>query len=496
MASPAHARAPRALHSPRLVSGPEQSAGRPSAKSPLSANRTLSHGLGGAFVVRECARFVTVTDSPSSHHGLLEALRERRPALDLSTLEICFLVALQRRAEERGLAAFGEQELSDVFEQVSGVISPELEQVRARATHAIRRLREQRLLVRVDGAGVRRAGDFGLSRLASAITDFYVEEEALSRDDLDLLATALLASLREVLLAAGRAKRAEEWRGQVIGPLRITAGDLILGIERRQRGFDARQESFQREITSLLEADWWSAIDRCQRLLDDSTVTLQQLGELLLRYTHELQNVLHDVLELSIAAEQREAEGVTQRLMGQVDRIAAWGAARQQAWSDYYDHVHRYLRDVVRLDPSRALTARLREQLSGHGQSSFALTVAAAPALRVLRDVVPPAPPPPVRRPRPERTPTLEQVPTLDSVDPLEARVRELIAGGASELSDVTRRATAELPVEQHFLGAGKIAELAARLGRPEPARERPWVAVSPGLVIEEWPMANGERRS
>jgi chromosome partition protein MukF len=447
-------------------------------------------------VVRECAPFVTVTDSPSSQHGLLETLRERGPALDLSTLEICFLVALQRRAEERGLPAFGEQELSDVFEQVSSVVSPELEQVRARATHAIRRLREQRLLVRVDGAGVRRAGDFGLSRLASAITDFFVDEEALSRDDLDLLARTLLASLREVLAAAQRAKRPEEWRGQVIGPLRITASDLILGIERRQRGFDARQESFQREITRLLEAEWWSAMGRCQTLLDDSAATLQQLGELLLRYTHELQSVLHDLLELSVACEQREAEGVTERLMGQVDRIAAWGAARQTAWSDYYDHVHRYLRDVVRLDPSRALTARLREQLSGHGQSSFALTVAAAPALRVLRDVVPPAPPAPVRRPRPERAAALEQVAPPAAVDPLEARVQELIAGGARQLSDVTRQVTAELPDEHRFLGAGKIAELAARLGRPEPERERPWVPVGPGLVIEDWPMTRGERRS
>lgn len=447
-------------------------------------------------MVRECAPFVTVTDSPNSHHALLVALRDRRPALDLSTLEICFLVALQQRAEERGLAAFGEQELSDVFERVAAVVSPEVEQIRSRATHAIRRLREQRLLVRVDGAGVRRAGDFGLSRLASAITDFFVEEEALTQSDLDLLARTLLASLREVLTAAQRAKRPEDWQGHVIGPLRITASDLILGIERRQRGFDARQESFQGEITRLIEADWWSAVDRCQKLLDDSAATLQQLGDLLLRYTHELQSVLQDVLELSIAAEHREAEGVSQRLMGQIDRIAAWGAARQQAWSEYYDHVHRYLRDVVRLDPSRALTARLREQLSGHGQSSFALTVAAAPALRMLRDVVPPAPPPPVRRPRPERAPALEQVAPSAAVDPLEARVRELIAGGASELSEVTRQATAELPAEQRFLGAGKIAELAARLGRPEPAKERPWVPVSPGLVIEDWPMTHGGRRS
>ena len=441
-------------------------------------------------------RPTAVPDSPSSPRTLLEALHGRRPALELSSIDICFLVALQQRAERLGLVAFSEADLSDVFEQVCSVVSPESEQVKARATHAIRRLREQRLLVRVDGAGVRRAGEFGLSRLASAVSDFYVESEALSRENLELLAQTLLTSLREVLDQAKRAKRAEDWRGKVIGPLRITASDLISGIERRQRGFDTAQENFQREITELLDSDWWSAVDRCQKLLDESSAALQELGELVLRYTHESQTVLQDVLELCVGAEQHEAEAVAQRLMGHIDRIAAWGASRQRAWSEYYDHVHRYLRDVVRLDPSRALTARLREQLSGHVDSPFALTVAAAPALRALRNVVPPSPAPPVRRPRAERAPRLEEVAPSAAIDPLEARVRELLHGGAGELSEVTRGATEELPPEQRFLGAGKVAELAARLGRPELARERPWVAVSPGLVIEDWQMTREQQKS
>lgn len=425
--------------------------------------------------------------SVQSPEQTLAAFFEKRPALELGTLDLCFVVTLQLEAHEHALPSFREEQLVDTFERVCSIVAPGTEQVAARATHTIRRLREQRLLTRVDGAGVTRAGEFALSRLASAIVDFYIEDEVLTRDSLDLLARTLLVSLTEVLERARRAKKSQDWQAGVIGPLRITASDLILGIERRQRGLDVQQEQFQREIGALLETDWFNAIDRCQSLLEDTAATLQQLNELLLRYTHQLETVLEDILELASAAEARTAEAVAQRVMGQIDRVAAWGASRQEAWSEYYDYVHRYLRDVVRLDPARALTQRLREQLSGHVASPFSLTVADAPPVRVLRSVIPPAPPVPVRRPRTERTPKLEEVSSENPMDALEKRVRGIIAEGAADLSQVTAQVVEELPLAQGFATAGKIAELAAQLGRPELQRERPWVPVRDGLVIEDW---------
>ena len=425
--------------------------------------------------------------STSREQYSLASFFERRPALELSTLDLCFVVTLQLKAHELGLASFREQQLLDAFEHVCQVVAPETEQVAARATHTIRRLREQHLLTRVDGAGVTRAGEFCLSRLASAIVDFYVEHEVLTRDNLELLSRTLLASLNEVREGARRAKRAQDWQASVIGPLRITASDLILGIERRQRGLDAQQEQFQREISQLLETDWFNAIDRCQQLLDSTASTLEQLNQLLLRHTHQFETVLQDILELAAAGEARTAEAVAQRVLGQVDRVAAWGASRQQAWSEYYDYVHRYLRDVVRLDPARALTQRLREQLSGHVDSPFALTVADAPPIRVLRSVLPPAPPPAVRRPRADRAPKLDVAPAQNPADLLLSRVRESLEGGAVGLSQLTAQATEHLPPEQRFASAGQVAELAARLAKPALDRERPWVAVREGLVIEEW---------
>jgi chromosome partition protein MukF len=417
----------------------------------------------------------------------LAAFIQKRPSLELSTLDLCFVVTLQLEAQEHALPSFREEQLVDTFERVCAIVAPGTELVAARATHTIRRLRDQRLLTRVDGAGVARAGEFALSRLASAIVDSFIEDEVLTRDSLDLLARTLLVSLNEVLDRARRAKRPQDWQAGVVGPLRITASDLILGVERRQRGLDVQQEQFQREIASLIETDWFNAIDRCQQLLDETASTLQQLNELLLRHTHQIETLLDDILELAGRAEARTAEAVAQRVMGQIDRVAAWGAARQEAWSEYYDYVHRYLRDVVRLDPARALTQRLREQLSEHVASPFSLTVASAPPLCLLRSVVPPAPPAPVRRPRGERAPKVEEVASENPMDALAKRVRDALDGGASDLSAVTARVVEEMPAEQGFATAGKVAELAAQLGRPELSRERPWVPVRDGLVIEDW---------
>ena len=113
-------------------------------------------------------------------------------------------------------------------------------------------------------------------------------------------------------------------------PLRITVGDMVAGIERRQRGLDAQQEEIQAEIASLLSNDWFSAIDRCQSLLDATTHTLRELNEILLRDTHHFVALLQDIQALAVSAENVEAEGAAQRVIEHVDRIGAWGGARQR----------------------------------------------------------------------------------------------------------------------------------------------------------------------
>jgi chromosome partition protein MukF len=418
---------------------------------------------------------------------VLAAVAERGLSLELGTLDLCFVVALYVRGEGAQLPSFTELQLEDVFAQVCAAVQPGAEQVKRRGTHAIQRLRDQRMLTRVDGQGVVRTGEFALSRLATGIVEFFLEEDVLTRESLTLLTATLLATIAQVVGAAQAAQTPDDWQAGVVGPLRVTIAELIAGIERRQRGLDLQQEEFQAEIRRLLEADWFGAIDRCQALLESTSSTLRELNDVLLRDSSKLLTLLHDVQDLAITAGSLEAEAACHRLMDQVDRIAAWGAARLRAWSEYFQYVHRYLRDVVRLDPTRALTQRLREQLAGTAGRAFSLTVAGMPPIRLLRAVTPPRDRPPVARPRAQR----EKDPAADlGEDPqavLEGQVRAALDGGAQVLSGVTEAVTADLPGPERFVVAGRVAHTVAQLARARSQIERPWVAVGDDLLIEEW---------
>jgi chromosome partition protein MukF len=385
------------------------------------------------------------------------------------------------------MASFSEDQLIDVFDQVCDAVEPTAEVQRV-AAHAIRRLRDQRMLSRVDGAGVVRAGQYALTRLAVGIVDFYLADESLTRESLTLLLRSLKESIVAALAAARLASSADQWRTSVVGPLRVTVADLVHGIERRQRGFDAQQEQFQRDVAGLLQADWFSAVDRCQALLDATTETLRELGDVLLVHAAQIHDVLQDIQDLAATAGEGEAEAVARRVGEQVDRISAWSGARQRAWSEYYQYVHRFLRDVVRIDPTRVLTHRLREQLSGAGCKGFALRVAAAPPIRLLRGVQPPREErPPVRRRSGERERTLTDAPPVDPQAKLDADVRAAVQGGARGLAEVTDLLTRDMPAGERYVAAGRIALAVARVCRPLTAAERPWVLVADDLVIEEW---------
>ncbi|MCW5806870.1 MAG: chromosome partition protein MukF [Deltaproteobacteria bacterium] len=429
-----------------------------------------------------------MTFAPSHEpNRVIASLARDQVTLDLKTVELCFLAGLYLRADKAALASFEEDVLVDMFEQVCDVVEPGAENPRKRATHSIQRLREQRMLARVDGAGIVRAGDYALTTLAAAIVQYFLADEALTRESLTLLTGTLGAQLAQVLSAAKKVADAEAWRSEVSAPLRVTVSELVSGIERRQRGLDAQQEEVQAEIAKLLQSDWFSAVDRCQLLLDTMTSTLDELNAILLRDTHLFVAFLLEIQGLATAAENRDAEETVQRVIEHVDRIAAWGRARQQAWSEYYQYVHRYLRDVVRLDPDRALSQRLRDQTAAWPASPYHLVVAHAPSIRLLRPPEARVERPPVARPRTEREADPAWVEREDVHADLEALVAQAIDEGAATLAEVSARVLPELPASQHYASAGRIADAVGRLARVHGEHERPWTPVLARLEVEDW---------
>lgn len=431
-----------------------------------------------------------MTTASTDPTKLVAALSRDQVSLQLGTFDLCCLAGVYLRANRDSLASFDEESLVDLFEQVCDMVEPGADNPRKRATHAIQRLRDQRMLARVDGAGVVRSGEYALTRLAAAVVEYFLADEALTRESLTLLTRTLLGQLAEVKSEASRADTPEAWRDRVVGPLRVTVGELVGGIERRQRGLDASQERVQQNISDLLQADWFGAVDEAQALLDTTTTTLAELNEVLMRDAHQFVALLQEVHDLAEAAGAVEAQEAAQRVTEQVDRIAVWGHARQRAWSDYYQFVHRYLRDVVRLDPDRALSQRLRDQLAGWTARPFHLVLARAPSMRLLRDVSPRVDRPVVMRPRADRERPPDNVSADEGEIDLDALVRAALDDGAVSLSAVTARVLAALPEARRFAAAGQVAARLANQVQVRSARERPWVAVTGAIEVEQWSLA------
>lgn len=454
--------------------------------------------------------------------------------LELKNIDICFLAALHLRADETSLTSFEEDLVFEIFEEVCQLIEPNADNPKLRATNALQRLRDQRMLTRVDGAGIVRAGEYVLTRLASAVVDFFLSDEALTKDSLTVLNHAILDQIADIVSKAKKirnelAKKEDkrkapptkkkgkeeetpeqkeqvflaefeelknQWRSGVITPLRITVSDLLRGIERRQKGLDDQQSQVQTKISGLLQSDWFDAIDRCQSLLDTTTQTLRELNEILLRDASQFQTLLQELSILSSEMSFKEAEEVVQQISEQVDRISTWGMARQKAWSEYYQYVHRYLRDVVRLDPQRALSQRLRDQLNTWANDPFALIVAYQPSILLLRPIDKVMQAPAVGREISDREHILDAELLQEKSEKIEILVKMILEESPGTLAEVTDQVIALLPAEERFSSAGIVFEVVTRLNRGESERERPWVPISQDILIEDWQIRNPSIKS
>jgi chromosome partition protein MukF len=441
----------------------------------------------------EIARQNSATNKTGSRpspdlHRVLGSLHQARAALELDTAHLCYLIALRVRAEQSNLASLTEDELVDLYLQVSELLEPDAVNPRLRATHAIQHLRNNRLLRRVDGAGLVRAGEYALSRLAVAIVDFFIEDETLTRENLAVLTRALTSQLGMILANAQRAETDDEWRADVVEPLRVTVSDLVAGIERRQRGMDAQQEEVRERISALLQEDWFAAVDECELLLEETSTTLRELNEVLLHDSAHLQALLQDIENAANEARATDAVAQAQKVQEHLDRVTAWGGDRQRAWSDYYQFVQRYLRGVVRLDPDRAVSQRLRHQLANWLDRPFALVVAGEPSIRLLRDEQAKVDRPPVTRRHAEREQTPQLVPPDRAPVALAQGVDEALADGHSSLVAVAAQVLPEMPRAEQYRAAGQLASLVAERVKVSAPLERSWTSLEElDLELQDW---------
>ena len=149
----------------------------------------------------------------------------------------------------------------------------------------------------------------------------------------------------------------------------------------------------------------------------------------------------------------------------------------------------------MRLDPDRALSQRLRDQLAAWPRRPFHLVVALAPSIRLLRPLEARVERPPVTRPRSDRDADPEWVDPENALADLEALVDHELAWGAMTLAQVTGKVLPRLPDTAHYAATGRIAHAVAKVSSVRSERERLWNEVLPWLEIEDWSLPARERR-
>ncbi len=427
------------------------------------------------------------------HHRTIARLAQRGASLRVDTAELCCLAAMHLQGAAGESTLFEEDRLTALFEATIDAVDPAVENPRKRATYAIERLRAQSLIVRLDGEGIVRAGEYALSPLAVNIVERHLADDRLTRESLDGLMTSVVSGLTAVRAAGHEARDEASWQARVRVPLEVVVTELLNGVERRQLGLDEQQRMVRAEITRLLEADWLDALGGIEALLDETADTLIELKTLLLQHANRAHAVLDDIQALAQDHGRIEVMVALRRTGDQLDRLLAWGHSRHAAWSTYHRSVHRFLRDVVRLDPDRQLSGRLRAQIAAWPDRPFTLRMTASPRLTVLRPPTRPVVRPAVRRPTQDWTPPVEAPPSGPLLD-LEALVEAALAGGARRLSEVAAVVLPQVDPAARYGVIGRVAAQIAGRARGGLDGAGPWVPVDMGpFEVTEWVLGEVE---
>ncbi len=382
-----------------------------------------------------------------------------------------------------------EDQLRSIYRIVGEVAHSDQAAGAQRATNAIARLREQRLMVRTDTAGIIRGGEYSLSRMGNAIAEWFGEQEGLTRKSLEIIMTQIRAGLGQIKVAAEAGGDGDHWESQVSGPLKLTVAQLIEGIERRQQGMDVQQEQIRERIEAMLEENWFEAVSSCENLLGTTSEALQELHKVLMHEIEGMSSLLSEIEDLCEKDSRAESTDAVDHVRRQIERIGAWGENRFATWSEYYQNVHEFIRSVISVDPDRAVRTRLRDAIKAYGKPVFWFLNVADQApyihLRTDSDV------------RPSQAVERKLKPMEDVLEdaeitrlPLE-RIGEQISetlrnSGQVELLDIL---TGILPDHTHheiYTLAGELAEWLIRQGVPLPLDDQSWHRLGKGIAIQK----------
>jgi chromosome partition protein MukF len=355
-------------------------------------------------------------------------------------------------------------------------------------SHALARLREQQLLVRIDPAGLVQSGEYTLTQLGRAVVAGFMVREGLTRETLEVIMSRIRVDLGSVRDAAQGGGDAIHWCRRVQDPLRITVTGLIELIHRRQRTMDLHQKRIREDISSLLKKNWLDAVSSCEVLLDDTARTLRDLHRALTREVERTTTMLQDIHELAYHAGETDALKALNHVRDQLDRVNDWGESRFRAWSEYYQKVHAFIRTVIQVDPDQALRARLRDAIHDYGDPVWGLLSVRQLPFRHFRELATYVDNAPVSRSIHDRL----EMPEHDEreikmIDRLESLLAQHIQDGERlNLKHLLERCSDQTSREELYALAGDLADWLLKQGQPTPRRELGWTPVASLIEIQD----------
>jgi chromosome partition protein MukF len=211
---------------------------------------------------------------------------------------------------------------------------------------------------------------------------------------------------------------------------------------------------------------------------------------MLIEDTAKLTGVLTEIEQAALAAEQDDALVALRQVSQELERVGAWGQERLEGWSEYFQYVHRYLRGIVRLDPDRGVTLRLRDGLKDWSNAPWFLVVADPLPYLHLREPEPIGSSTPVTGPLTDREPQpAEEDASAPSIEAM-ALVLAALGQGSVRLVDLLRSALPGATDRERYALAGRIAHALGSQGVVRYPRDEAWHSVLGDMEAQDWQVA------
>lgn len=399
-----------------------------------------------------------------------------------------FLVLVAEHCSQTEVSALPDEDLRLLYERACETADPTVTRPSTAAAASIDRLRHNRLLSRMDGAGLSRAGTYALTVLGQHIVDFFVRDEILDAESLRALLQQIHVHVAAIRSSIGSIQTKAEWHIQVAIPLRTHVAALMQAIDIRGRTLIRMQEESRDTIWKKIKDHWASEVASYQAILESTTSTIGELKDIAIAGINHITLVLDEIeaqarLAGPDATEAVEAAQYTHRHM---ENVEAWARQTHEGWSAFFQHVQSYLRTVVQLDPGRVLEARLRDAARVFLDQPWALRITHEPSLSLMATVHHVAAGGPVSRPRRDDPPEIIEAQAIAEMVPL---VSAALAGGASSVAAVLRSVLPRLPPEKRYAAIGRVgAILADRIAR-RMVEEPQWQSIGDGITVEDIPL-------